>query len=99
MSVCLSICTYRMGKTALDVPPLHQAIKIQTRAKNGLQHVKAKNQYATVFLFTNPLSPLLSRWLIKGNKKKKKKTPHQLVIICAINSAGYVPVERLQMAW
>ena len=68
-------------------------------AKNGYQCVKAENQYATVFFFTNPLSPLPSRWLVKRTgEKKKKKRKCEPVIICVINGAGYVPAERLQMA-
>lgn len=68
--LCLSLCFifYKRANMAN-----------QQSAKNGYKCVKAENQYATVFLFTNPLSPLLSRWLVKrtGKKKEKKKSASQ----------------------
>lgn len=77
--------------TALELTDLPHTIKKQPSAKNGYLCVKAENQYATLFHFTDPFSPLLSRWLLKRRRKKKKVC--QPVIICAINGAGYVPVE------
>lgn len=52
----------------------------------ALQQIITMRQYSISQI---PLSPLRSRWLVK--KKKGKKS--QAVIICAINGAGYVPVE------
>lgn len=70
-----------------ELTDLPHTVKIQPSGKNGYLCAIAENQYATVFHFTNPFSPLLSRWLVK---EKKGSQP---VIICAINGAGYVPVE------
>lgn len=70
-------------------------IKIHPSAKNRYLCVKTENQYASVLHFTNPSSPLLSRWLVKEKKTKKC----QPVIVCAISGAGYVPVVGLQMVW
>lgn len=41
---------------------------IRRGGNNGRPRLKAHHQYATVFHFTNPLSPLPSRWLVKKKK-------------------------------
>lgn len=80
--------------TASNVTNLLHTISIQPSAENGYLCVKAENQYATIFHFTNPFSPSTEQMACK-----RKKKVCQPVIICAINGAGYVPVEWLQMVW
>lgn len=103
MSHIMHVCMYDQAYSALELSRFTSQIilvklYILTGVKNWYQCVKVPNQYATVFHYANPLSPLLNRWLVKKNKEKIKKKTCLPVIICAIKSAGYVPVERLQMA-
>lgn len=63
-------------------------MKIQPSAENGYLCVKAENQYATVFHFTNPFSPLLSRWLVKEKKKSMPTSNHMCNKWCWLCSCG-----------
>lgn len=54
---------------ALELTDSPHTDKIHPSGKNGYLCAKAETQYATVIHFTNPFSPLLSRWLVKEKKK------------------------------